>query len=338
MTLRGWYSESPSVAFVEELPHLLSGFELRSRRTFMLHDHPYRVSRTNGQSHLMLGEEARELLSSLLYDALHCRRSRDLGSAGHRSAALAVRDLTNRLSESNTGTGCWQAGWIVAGRTGERIEVAKHGIHWFVFPQQVRTNSNIAPGTSVLVRIGKEQRELFPGFYMAFGNADDDPKSGLLRLYWNISVKGAALLVSEVANGFNGAAIPFRLKLLNVPTTYGRTDAAVLYIPRDRYRDAHPIASQVHQKVRQYLSPTISAFAKPIAHGIGLAEDPGPGRSFGQHVAGILSEALSTSGANVRGIGKRFHAVLEALRARGIDPEKPYLVAGSMDGYRVLDG
>lgn len=284
----------------------------------------------------MLGEEARAMLSGLLYDVLHCRRPRD-GVSDAGSAPLAVRDLTHRLSESNTGIGCWQAGWTVVGQAGERIEVVKHGIRWFVISRQVRTDDGIEAGTAVQVRVGKEQRELFPGFYMAFGNADDNPDVGLLRLYWNISVKGAAALVSEVTQRFNSAEIPFRLKVLKVPTTFGRTDSAVLYVPRNRYRDMQTLVNHIHRNVRQHLSPAISAYAKPIAHGVSLAEDPGPGKSFGQHVSGVLADALSTNRASARGIRTRMDAVLEGLRVRGIDPERPYLLAGSSDDYRALD-
>lgn len=285
----------------------------------------------------MLGDRGREILSALLYDLLHCRSPRDAESAWHTSDPLAARDLTQRLSESNTGRGCWQAGWIVRGHGAERFEVAKYGIRWFVSAQQVRSTSSIDVGAAVHVRIGKEQTQLFPGFYMAFGNADDDPDASLVRFYWNISVKGAAPLVSEVTQHFNGAAIPFRLKVLIMPDAYRRTDAAVLYVPRSQYGNAHTVASQIHRRLSQHLSPAVSAFAKPIARGVGLAQDPGPGKSFGRVVAGILAEALSDQAAYAGGTRKRTRAVLAALHARGVNPERPYLIAGSNEVYRSFD-
>jgi hypothetical protein len=187
------------------------------------------------------------------------------------------------------------------------------------------------------VRIGKEQRQLFPGFYMAFGNADDDPDAGLVRFYWSLSAIGAVPLMSEVTERFNRATIPFRLKVLNVPAMYRRSDAAVLYVPRTEYSNAHDVASQIHRRLTRYLSPAVSAFAKPLGRGIGLAEDPAPGKSFGQFVAGVLADALSAQSARAGGTTKRTRAVLSALAARGIDPERPYLVSGSADVYRSLD-
>jgi hypothetical protein len=223
------------------------------------------------------------------------------------------------------------------GQGPERIELAKHGIRWFVPPQQVRTDSSMEVGTAVHVRVGKEQRDLFPGFYMAFGNADDNTDAGLVRFYWNVSARGAAYLMSEVTEHFNAAAIPFRLKLLNVPTAYRRTDAGVLYVPRHQFDNAHTVASQIHRRLSEHLSPAVSAFAKPIARGIGIAEDPGPGKSFGQFVAGILAEALSEPAAQVDNISRRVRSVLAALHARGIDAKRPYLVSGSIDTYRSFD-
>lgn len=284
----------------------------------------------------MLDDQAREMLSLLLYDSLHCRRSFVADQTRRHSDSTAIRELTHRLSEANSGTGCWQAGWRVTGKGPERIEVGNYGIRWFALPRQIRAGADMDLGATVHVRVSKEQRELFPGFYMTFGNADDDPTQPLVRFYWNISVRGAAPLMSELTRLFNEAEIPFRFKMLNVPSMYGRTDSAVLYVPRAHYRVAHILVSRIRDRLRNYLLPQVSALVKRIAPGVGLAEDPGPGKSFGRVVTGILAEALAERARAGTATG-RMRSVLTALRARGVDPKRPYLMSGSIDDYQVLD-
>jgi hypothetical protein len=325
------------VPLAHELANLVANFQIRSRHSFDLFARSFRTPGASAKSDFALSDDARALLSQLLYSTLHCRAPQEPQSTRHALDPLAARDFTQRLSDTNSGKGCWQAGWRVMGSDRQRIELAKHGIRWFVHPQQVRPGSTVEIGNTVYVRIGKEQRELFPGYYMAFGSADD-PENQLIRFYWNISVKGAPSLTSRVTERFNQATIPFRLKVLRMPALYPRSDAAVLYVPRDRYDDAHALVSELQPSLRQFLSPAVSAFVKPIGFGVGLADDPGPGKSFGQVATAILADALCAQPAQKGATRRRISAVIAALSAQGIDPERPYLCRGSSDVYRTLDG
>jgi hypothetical protein len=147
------------------------------------------------------------------------------------------------------------------------------------------------------VRLPKEYREMVPGFYLALGDhgfvRDTVPTA---RIYWNVSPRGAERLMAVLTRDFNRAAISFQLKVLAEPLRFDRCDTAVLYFPRDEIARVVPAAGRVHSALRPWLKARVSHLVKPLAPGVGLAEDPGDGSSFGEHRTRILARLLIAHG------------------------------------------
>jgi hypothetical protein len=75
-----------------------------------------------------------------------------------------------------------------------------------------------------------------------------------------------------------------------------------------------------------------------IAPGLGLAEDPGDGASFGQHRCRLVATELTRPGTLTADTGiERWNAMTSGLRRNGWDPERLYLNPGSLDRYPPLD-
>jgi hypothetical protein len=75
-------------------------------------------------------------------------------------------------------------------------------------------------------------------------------------------------------------------------------------------------------------------FTKKIAHGLGVAEDPGNGEGFGQHRCRVLAEGMICAyeqGAAT--LEQRMQVVSEAFRKAEVDLNCPYLNAQSADHY-----
>jgi hypothetical protein len=172
---------------------------------------------------------------------------------------------------------------------------------------------------------------------MALGDADDDPDAKTTRWYWHICIAGAVPLVASITECFNRSAVPFRVKVLDVPSAFCRTDAAVLYVPRKHVREALPLISEVWRDCRKYLNTAVSAFVKPMAPGLGVAEDPGLPISFGQHASRLVAAALATKVVTTYGSPlKRLRAMREHMRANKFDVERPFLDHGSADIYPII--
>jgi hypothetical protein len=291
------------------------------------------------------GERLPAIVASLandLYAGLYTRGGR---GPWRPTDFQAVRTFVARLSSANSGQGTWEPGWrVVEVDEDGRIEVTREWINLWVHREQLRTRDGaIAPGQRCRVRIGKELRELSPGFYMAIGDGDDDAQADdqprLLRLYWHLRGEHAVDLLADLTRTLNPTRVPFRFKLLTDPGAYRRADAAVLYFPAVRYHELVEPLAALYRAHREQLRPEVPLFARALAPGLGLAEDPESGESFGQHRCRLVAGALVA--AHQRGVeerGARLQALAEAFRQRGLDPARPHLGRGTRDDFPPLPG
>ncbi|MEN8115310.1 MAG: T3SS effector HopA1 family protein, partial [Actinomycetota bacterium] len=216
--------------------------------------------------------------------------------------------------------------------------VEKHGLELWVPADEcvVSAGTRTAAGESVGLPHPKELPAYSPGFYSAFGDRPFPTSNTVpvVRLYWNLTSEGAVPLVQIVSERLNRARLPFRFKVLRDPDAYERCDAAVIYTPADDYRDAVPIIEQIHAHIAPSLRPATPVFTKPLAPGLGLAEDPPGGHSFGMHRCGLVADGLITAHSEAASsVAERVERVIGRFAEAGIDIDAPFLNPGSTDAY-----
>ncbi|HKI34291.1 MAG TPA: T3SS effector HopA1 family protein [Gemmataceae bacterium] len=252
------------------------------------------------------------------------------------AAPLAERDHLAALSAANNGRGTWEPGWTVGALDEDgRLAVTKDGLTFWARPEDVRVHGGVPrAGEFCRVRVGKELRHLMPGYYVAIGNGDerdprDDPEP-LVRLYWHLSAPAAVSFVAEVTATLNTLDVPFRAKALSDPGAYRRADAGIIYLGRRHYRRLADAVAALHERLAAGLRPTTPLFTWPLAPGLGFAEDPGNGMSFGQHRCRLLAHGLWLSFVQGdRTAGARAATLAATFRNAGLDPEAPHLEPGS---------
>lgn len=329
-----------------ELQKTLHGFAdslvIHSPSTFTVHGHRYEsdpsAGVTDSESESVLHTAARRRLEDTLYAFLHCRVPAD-SSVDDFVDWVGATDFLDRLSHANCGQGPWQSGWVVRGiEVDGRIVAERHGIRFWVPPDRFRTDGR-PPDVGIVgrVKVPNECREWVPGFYWVLGDADD-PGAPLVRVYWNITAAGAVRLTAQLTRHLNAAGLPFHFKVLNDPIRFGRVDAAVLYLPRSTYSRSAASISSVYREVKPLMRTQVSAYVKRLAGGLGVAEDPGDGESFGRHCSRLVAAALShPECAVLESVAKRCDFVFETLRRTGYDPASLYLNNGSVDSYDPLE-
>jgi hypothetical protein len=127
--------------------------------------------------------------------------------------------------------------------------------------------------------------------------------------------------------------------VINDPAAYQRADAGVLYFGRRHYDHIRSAVARVFQTVRDGLRPEVPLFTKRLAPGLGLAEDPRNGMSFGQHRCHLVAQALWRAferGQTTR--EARAEALAWAYREAGLDPLRPYLEPQAPDVYAFEPG
>lgn len=256
------------------------------------------------------------------------------------------------MSEANCGRGTWEPGWTVRGIEPDgRVSVVKDGLTFWARPERLRlAGQEIAAGARCRVRVGKELKELQPGFYIAVGDGDH-PDGGpdappdeagreagpLVRLYWHLTAAGAAPFLRRLTARLNAAGLPFRAKVLSDPGSYRRADAGVLYLDLDVYPAARRAVAAVYREVCGELRPSVPMLTRRLAPGLGVAEDPGDGQSFGQQRCRLVARGLWRAFEQGRtSAADRLEAVSLEFRQQGLDPCRPHLGAGSAAMYRRL--
>jgi hypothetical protein len=174
------------------------------------------------------------------------------------------------------------------------------------------------------------------GYYVAIGNGESehrrDETERLIRFYWHLMTSGAAPFIAAVSDRLNKLGIPFRAKVLNDPNSYQRADAGVLYIDRHFYYATREAIGQIHRAVSPHLRAEIPLFTRSLARGLGLAEDPGNGLSFGQHRCRLIADALWQSFTQLDpDRDARAATLARVFQQAGLNPSKPYLEPRAAD-------
>jgi len=244
--------------------------------------------------------------------------------------------FVKHLATANRGQGSWEPGWQPSRAVDGRLVVQRAGLSLWTLPGDCRPSPGVDPD-QVAVRFPKQLPSISPGFYTALGDIPFAPAPDpLVRLYWHVNAQGALRLMTLMTGGLNAAAIPFRLKVVNDPAHFTRCDAAVLYVRKADYGAVVAVVRRSYSELMAHLRPQIPALTKLLAPGLGLAEDPGQGTSFGLHRCALLAEGLLRAReAGCSRPAARLQHVIEHLNNAGVSVEAPFLQPGSQDDYTV---
>ena len=274
-------------------------------------------------------------VQAALYERCYARR---LG-ADRAAAAIAGEDpaFIDRLSQANAGSERWDNGWTIHQlgsngwifvRKGERERAAMPG----EFISAVAPGMAPQIGGTVSLRVPREARGVQPGFYFAFGETLDEAADqlSLMRFYFHCTGEAAVQLVAALTRSLNRFQVPFQLKVLAAPALYGRTDAAVLSVGRRYFTLAARIVEEMVRTVP--LDHPAPLFAKPLWPGVGVADDPGNGESFGTHRCRLAAQGIVDAWRlGSQDVSARLAAAAARFAEAGLDLARPYLGPGAAD-------
>ena len=237
-------------------------------------------------------------LQDRLYTGFYCTGAalpsfdgQNLSAPGALSAIFV-----DRLSQANCGSGYLEPGWSLRRVDGTMLVVCRNGFELRVHPRDCQLPPDTEPSAGLMVggRLPKGLSNRQPGFYLAMGDTPlaDREWNNVVRLYWNVTPSGAIDLMHLATRQLNAAHVPFQLKVHGNVARVARNDGAVLYLHKQNYEDARGVLEDVHAQVAPSLRAAVPALTKRLAHGVGLAENPGTDLSFGEHRCRLLAEAL----------------------------------------------
>lgn len=280
-------------------------------------------------------------LARALYQRMYCRPEHAQPWRGPDTRATRV--YVDTLSQANSGSGTWEPGWEVVAQEDDGTFVVRKqrdDLTLWARPEQFRpAQGAVGVGSIGRLRLGKELREMLPGYYTVLGDADqqsdDDGRPvPVVRFYWHLTVEASGPWIHELTRRFNAASVPFHAKVLSDPSAYVRADAGVLYVASADVAAAMALLPALHTAVARQLRATTPMFTRRLARGLAVAEDPGDGRSFGQHRCQLVAEGLVRAFEAGSTAAHRVAATVSARFAEeGLDITRPWLNAGSQDTF-----
>jgi hypothetical protein len=281
-------------------------------------------------------------LQSTLYSNFYCKgQAAPADGANSGLTAVGESAFVRALSAANTGKGYWSEGWRAASLSAGRgtALVGKDGLHIVAkLADCLAEEDHPAEGAMVKVRFGKELLRISPGYYMALSDRElsRERPGPMVRFYWNVSPVGAIRLLKEATTRLNSANIPFRLKAINDPVHYTRCDAAILYVGAAEFDPVQSIVSDVYGEIAGLMRPATPVLTLQVAPGLGFAEGPLDGQSFGLSRCRMIADGLITAfEEGKRTSQERLGAVIERFAREGISLERPYLNRGSTRSYAI---
>ncbi|HKG58817.1 MAG TPA: T3SS effector HopA1 family protein [Pyrinomonadaceae bacterium] len=288
-------------------------------------------------SPLTVSPQERQQLTHALRNMIYERCfARNLSATRATEMHLSVEDFGTRLSAANHGRDMWLPGWrvlqirpggVITVTQHERIRFAKAGDYAMTFAEDV----GLCIGCGVTLRLRKESFGLQEATYCALGHESPSPEeeSDVLRVYFNAPEEAAISIVELVTKYFNEWSVPFTLKIMLRPQDRDRSDATVLYLPKNYYRHFVQLLSEL-----PVLRKEVPLFTKPLLGGIGLAESPVGAESFGLNRCRLIAEGIVNAWLNGhQEPTPRLLAVEQRFASEGLSLAQPYLNPGSNDSY-----
>jgi hypothetical protein len=279
-------------------------------------------------------------LQTRLYADFYCKGcATPSGQQGNISRRTPATPFIEALSAANSGNGSRDGGWNVVSVAGDVVTVSRDGLRIWIRREDTYADEEeiLTRGKLRAIRFPKELLKMSPGFYMALGNEGltFEASQALVRFYWNLFAEDAPRLIMGATKLLNDERVPFRLKVVNDPAAYDRCDAGVLYIERKDYDQVLPLIRRILVEIGSSLKKATPVFTKPLAPGLGLAEEPAvAGDSFGTDRCRLLAEAIIRMHERaLTGAADRLVIIEEVFAEEGIRPAMPYLNPGSSDGY-----
>jgi hypothetical protein len=267
-----------------------------------------------------------------LYTDFYCTGGGDARKLCPDVPEAATQPFLEALARANHGQGSWDGGWAMSDGAGDST-VTRAGLKLVLGDVPWRPTRG---GEEVELLLPNELPGVHPGFYLALGDLalPPEPVAQGVRVYWNVTATGAIRLVDAVTHLLNDEQIPFRLKVLADLACFRRCDCAVLYLDAADLERALPSLTAIHESLRRELLPGTPALTRRLAPGVGAAESPSSGESFGLHRCRLLGAAVLEAQSRAPRSGpRRFELTIEHLRRHGVEVERPYATGAN----RLLD-
>ncbi|MDB5262282.1 MAG: hypothetical protein JWQ14_1563 [Adhaeribacter sp.] len=268
--------------------------------------------------------EWQNALQNVLYTHCYCTGLEVLdGSAPNSVDETAADTFVAALQAANCTQEGWEMGWQVEAVDTYGVVWAGKGsesrsLHSGEFTVESPWDIPVKAGNFVLAKMFKEMLAADNAFYYVYSQTlPDKEEINLVRFYWNLEAPGAPILIKEITTRLNQFGLPFQFKCLRHPGMYQRADAAVLYLSKRYVAVAAQLINQFYPLLKPYLKKAVPLFCKKLGTGLGFAENPGNGESFGMNRSRLLAQGLALAQLHKKGVAETLDEVVAVFKTNG---------------------
>ncbi|MBR7799560.1 T3SS effector HopA1 family protein [Undibacterium fentianense] len=336
-----------STNFEQEIQDICVNLEINNLEHFSFRGIQYPSPGLGGAQHKVADiAELIRRIGECLYEHCYIRKC-DPGqlSSKFETGTELPPNLTELLNQANHTQAAWDFGWRiyqVGGdgkifvQKGDRSRAAFSGTYLI----DKMKNSGVQVGDFVALHVYPSTNALQQAFFHSYGSqfSDQFDDFSAVRIYFNIDASSATTLLTFLSTRLNAYLVPFHFKTLVEAQHYDRADAAVLYIARRYYQIVSSLIEELPSLLGAGLRSEVPLFCLALFPGIGLAEDPATGESFGMHRCRILAEALVYAWQHqMESSTERFHCVEKKFLEYGLMLAAPYLNPRSKDIFAKVN-
>jgi hypothetical protein len=264
---------------------------------------------------------AADTLADWLYRNWYLASDQPLAARG---AIPPMRGLEAALCEIVDSLSPWSDGWIVLATDADGACLAGKGEarRWAAAGRYAgcdRAGLPPMPGDRIALPEHLAWHDVESGQWAAQSSVP--PEGPLVRVYVNVGPDAIGDAVHRIVEWLVDEDIAFRMKCPVGTDGFARADALVLYLERALWPSCERGVLAWAEELAPLLRSGRPALTQALAPGVGYAEDPGDGRSFGQHRCALLAEAV----VNLPEQRGEIAAHLEqAIAAAGILADEPW--------------
>ncbi len=271
-------------------------------------------------------------LAQLVYDEFYCERDPGRGAYAFVEDRILRDEFHLALRRASASRHIWTSGWTQEADQGDKLLLRnRNGAAVLANRDAVRP---AADGT-MAVKVTPDSVPTQAGWVYFFGEtAHPAEAQTTVRLYWNLCAQGAVPFAGTLTRVLNKAEVPFQMKVVEDPQGFRRADGGVLYVPQTSWDALRANLPEIYAQIGPYLKRKTPLFALEMAPGLGLAEDPGNGESFGMSRSRLVAEGLYDAlNVGATDADARREAIERRFSRAGLDPARPHLNPGSRAEY-----
>lgn len=329
--------------FHQQIKKIVDSLDINDDQQFIFSENKYIITNPHQQKNIT-SKEIIEELTDFIYEHFYCNGSpqEQPESLDYYANQQLQQTFITQLNDAIQTEESLSDGWKIS-------EIGQNGMLYLSKGNHVRTtfpgefirssflSHEIKKDEMVKLSVRKKYSPNKNGFFHVFGSTLAEGGVQIVRYYFNITPQGAPILIDNLTRQFNHYKIPFQFKCMNHPHLFNRADAAVLYVNKRYCNYAMEIFNKFYPTLDSHLKDEVPFFSKEIKKGIGFAENPPNGDSFGMSRSRIIAQALFKATKKELPKTEWLGEVYDLFRQNNLAVEQLYLNPSSHFTYSFIN-